>query len=51
MKYAIAQMMRQEPRPSGDRGWVVNIASIGGLVGLSMERELASDLSLANQKI
>lgn len=39
MKYAIAQMMKQEPRPSGDRGWVVNIASIGGLVGLSMERK------------
>lgn len=39
MKYAIAQMMKQEPRPSGDRGWVVNISSIGGLVGLSMERK------------
>lgn len=40
MKYAIAQMMKQEPRSTGDRGWVVNIASIGGLVGLSMERML-----------
>lgn len=39
MKYAIGQMMKQEPHPSGSRGWVVNIASIGGLVGLSMERE------------
>ncbi|KAH8693054.1 putative short chain dehydrogenase [Talaromyces proteolyticus] len=37
MKYAIAQMMKQEPRASGDRGWIVNISSIGGLVGLSME--------------
>ncbi|KAF2027271.1 putative short chain dehydrogenase [Setomelanomma holmii] len=37
MKYAIAQMMKQEPRPSGDRGWIVNVSSIGGLVGLSME--------------
>ncbi|TVY44461.1 putative oxidoreductase [Lachnellula occidentalis] len=37
MKYAIAQMMKQEPRPTGDRGWVVNISSIGGLVGLPME--------------
>jgi hypothetical protein len=38
MKYAIAQMMKQDPLPSGDRGWIVNISSIGGLVGLSMER-------------
>lgn len=37
MKYAISQMMKQEPRPSGDRGWIVNISSIGGLVGLLME--------------
>lgn len=37
MKFAIAQMMKQEPRQSGDRGWIVNISSIGGLVGLSME--------------
>ncbi|KIM95840.1 hypothetical protein OIDMADRAFT_59622 [Oidiodendron maius Zn] len=37
MKYAISQMMKQEPRLSGDRGWIVNISSIGGLVGLSME--------------
>ncbi|KAJ5923156.1 hypothetical protein N7454_008401 [Penicillium verhagenii] len=37
MKYAIAQMIKQEPLPSGDRGWIVNISSIGGLVGLSME--------------
>ncbi|KIW36484.1 uncharacterized protein PV06_11299 [Exophiala oligosperma] len=37
MKYAIGQMMKQSPHPSGSRGWVVNIASIGGLVGLSME--------------
>jgi len=41
MKYAIAQMMKQEPRSSGDRGWIVNISSIGGVVGLSMERMLA----------
>ncbi|KAJ5464328.1 uncharacterized protein N7458_000014 [Penicillium daleae] len=37
MKYAIAQMMKQDPLPSGDRGWIVNISSIGGLLGLSME--------------
>jgi hypothetical protein len=46
MKFAIAQMMKQEPRPSGDRGWIVNISSIGGVVGLSMERKLSRFASL-----
>ncbi|KAE8377560.1 hypothetical protein BDV26DRAFT_304852 [Aspergillus bertholletiae] len=32
-KYAIAQMLQQEPHSSGDRGWVVNISSVWGLVG------------------
>ena len=32
-KYAIAQMLKQEPHSSGDRGWIVNIASIMGLIG------------------
>ncbi|KAB8224247.1 hypothetical protein BDV33DRAFT_4313 [Aspergillus novoparasiticus] len=32
-KYAIAQMLKQEPHSSGDRGWVINLASIWGLVG------------------
>lgn len=36
-KYAIAQFMKQEPRSNGTRGRVVNIASIGGLVGLALE--------------
>lgn len=36
-KYAITQMMRQEPRTDGVRGRVINIASIGGLVGLANE--------------
>jgi NAD(P)-dependent dehydrogenase (short-subunit alcohol dehydrogenase family) len=36
-KYAIGQMMKQEPRSSGSRGKVINIASIGGLVGLAQE--------------
>ncbi|KAL1642639.1 hypothetical protein SLS58_005410 [Diplodia intermedia] len=31
-KYAIAQMLRQEPHESGDRGWIVNISSIMGLI-------------------
>ena len=31
-KYAIQQMLKQEPHASGDRGWIVNISSIFGLV-------------------
>ena len=38
MKYAIAQMMKQEPLESGERGWIVNIASAGGQIGVPMER-------------
>lgn len=34
-KYAIAQMLNQDPLPgcNGDRGWIINTASIQGLVG------------------
>ncbi|KIY00423.1 uncharacterized protein Z520_04108 [Fonsecaea multimorphosa CBS 102226] len=37
MKYAITQMMKQEPRTSGERGWVVNIGSIASTCGLAGE--------------
>ncbi|KAK6430687.1 hypothetical protein LTR95_013156 [Oleoguttula sp. CCFEE 5521] len=33
IKYASAQMLKQDPLPSGDRGWIINTASILGLVG------------------
>ncbi|KAI9709026.1 MAG: hypothetical protein M1812_007782 [Candelaria pacifica] len=33
-KYAAKQMIGQEPRGNGDRGWIINTASILGLVGL-----------------
>lgn len=36
-KYAIKQFMAQQPRADGTRGRIVNIASIGGLVGLALE--------------
>jgi len=32
-KYAAIQMMKQDPHPSGDRGWLINMASILGLLG------------------
>jgi NAD(P)-dependent dehydrogenase (short-subunit alcohol dehydrogenase family) len=32
-KYAITQMLAQEAHSSGDRGWIINISSIYGLVG------------------
>ncbi|KAI1357887.1 NAD(P)-binding protein [Xylaria arbuscula] len=31
-KYAIRQMLQQEPHRSGHRGWIINISSIYGLV-------------------
>lgn len=33
-KYAAKQMITQDPYPSGDRGWIVNIGSVAGLVGV-----------------
>lgn len=32
-KYAAKQMIGQEPQPNGDRGWIVNLASVFGQVG------------------
>ena len=34
-KYATRQMLQQDPHPSGDRGWIVNLASVLGLVALN----------------
>lgn len=36
-KYAITQMVKQEPLPSGVRGKVINVASAGGITGLPAE--------------
>lgn len=33
-KYAAKQMVTQDTYPSGDRGWIINIGSVIGLVGL-----------------
>ncbi|KAI9039303.1 SDR family NAD(P)-dependent oxidoreductase [Aspergillus affinis] len=32
-KYGTAQMLRQEPHESGDRGWIINMSSICGIIG------------------
>ena len=37
-KYAITQMLAQEPHSSGDRGWMVNISSIMGMIAGPMNR-------------
>lgn len=34
-KYAAQQMIAQDPHPSGDRGWIINTASVAGLVGVA----------------
>ncbi|KAI8941507.1 hypothetical protein NX059_002723 [Plenodomus lindquistii] len=33
LKYATAQMIKQEPHANGDRGWIINLASVFGLGG------------------
>lgn len=38
-KYASAQMLTQDPHPSGDRGWIINAASVLGLTGQSATAE------------
>lgn len=38
-KYAIAQMLKQDAHPSGDRGWIINVSSIYGLVGGGQNRK------------
>jgi NAD(P)-dependent dehydrogenase (short-subunit alcohol dehydrogenase family) len=39
-KHVVGQMLKQEPHESGDRGWIVNLSSIFGLVGTALAREL-----------
>ena len=40
-KFAIAQMLAQELRPSGGRGWMMNISSIMALIGGPINRMLS----------
>lgn len=50
IKAAGEQMSKQDPHPNGDRGWIINTASIYGLVGGAEPRELrrTSWTNLAN---
>lgn len=45
-KTIITQMLAQELHESGDRGWIVNISSIYGLVGGGHNRETLFSHSL-----
>jgi len=35
-------MLAQEPHPSGDRGWIINTASVIGLVGQATASEYSA---------
>lgn len=51
-KYALAQMLQQDPHPSGDRGWIVNISSIASLVaigGIGMNIPYHFEIKLTDQ--
>ncbi|TVY84747.1 putative oxidoreductase [Lachnellula suecica] len=41
-KYATAQMLKQDLHESGDRGWIVNMSSIMGLVGAQDKRRFSN---------
>jgi NAD(P)-dependent dehydrogenase (short-subunit alcohol dehydrogenase family) len=45
-KYALTQMLAQEPHVSGDRGWIVNISSIMAMIGGPENREFLLRVSL-----
>ncbi|KAF7586663.1 hypothetical protein BBP40_008512 [Aspergillus hancockii] len=48
-KYGIAQMLKQEPHPSGDRGWVINMSSVYGIIaGASFPAYCASKGAVSN---
>ncbi|KAJ5326784.1 uncharacterized protein N7506_009886 [Penicillium brevicompactum] len=43
-KYALTQMLSQEPNSSGDRGWIINISSIMGMIGGPENRKSNRDV-------
>ncbi|KAE8390303.1 hypothetical protein BDV23DRAFT_155495 [Aspergillus alliaceus] len=48
-KYAITQMLKQEPHPSGDRGWIVNISSIMGMIAGPMNPSYCASKGAVSQ--
>ena len=49
IKYAAAQMVKQEPLPNGDRGWILNACSVYGLrAGKNIAAYCASKGAVAN---
>jgi len=40
VRAAAAQMVKQDPLAGGDRGWIINLASIYGMVGSPMAGKL-----------
>ncbi|KAL5340255.1 hypothetical protein BJX70DRAFT_387472 [Aspergillus crustosus] len=48
-KYATAQMLKQPPHSSGDRGWIINMSSIKGIIaGLYSPSYCASKGAVSN---
>ncbi|OJD22621.1 hypothetical protein ACJ73_06028 [Blastomyces percursus] len=41
-KFAAKQMLAQDPHPSGDRGWIINMASVYGSVGAASSSTYAA---------
>jgi hypothetical protein len=47
LQISIVQMLKQEPHSSGDRGWIVNIASMMGLIG-GLENRMCRFIAFIN---
>jgi NAD(P)-dependent dehydrogenase (short-subunit alcohol dehydrogenase family) len=43
-KYAITQMLKQDLHPSGDRGWIINMSSIMGIIAGLGNRKYCADI-------
>lgn len=50
-KYAITQMLGQDPHESGDRGWIVNTSSIGSVNAIPGASTSLSSLAPAKKHV
>lgn len=50
-KYTIPQMLKQDLHPSGDRGWIINMSSIYGLIGGRYNSMLRQDCFLCDRTL